>query len=178
MAKISEEVLASQLVTEKLIKQSEVWDFVDRCKKAEEETKEPKEDKQKLSTDYVIIVDGSKFTLPDNLTGWIIKKVPDSTVHEELPEDESAPGKVTCGWGDLEVEEKLEKWGRSVATSKGMTQSTSMAGVIYKCSKKQAKEVGLDIKTKSPVAILAVNPDLPYLKDKGTEISNNINFIR
>jgi hypothetical protein len=53
-----------------------------------------------------------------------------------------------------------------------------MAGVIYKCSKKQAKEVGLDIKTKSPVAILAVNPDLPYLKDKGTEISNNINFIR
>lgn len=182
MAKIDDEVLASVLVEEKMCDQSEVWTFIDKVKKAEADAKEPKEESERLPVEYVIVTEDPDFSLPESITGWIIQKKPDSTATPseiDTETDINGQKKYSCGWGDLEVSSKLEKWGQS------MKSSPRFKAHMFKClgdyfeygTKSKAEEVGLKIKTKVPVSIISVKPRMPYFEEPGVEITEEINSL-
>ena len=182
MAKIDDEVLASVLVEEKLFDKSEVWSFIDKVKRAAEEAKEPKEEGVRMVTEYVVAVLDPNGEIPEEgLQGWIIQKRPDttSTVTSEEETDDAGNTHYTCGWGDLELESKLEKWGKS------LKQSPRFKAPLFKCfsdffangTKSKAEEVGLKIRTKYPVSIIGVNPDMPYFEEPGKVLTETINSL-
>lgn len=183
MAKIDDEILASVLVEEKLFEKSEVWSFIDKVKRAEEEAKEPKEEGTRIAVEYVVAVLDPNGELPEEgLQGWIIQKRPDTTsaVSSEEETDEEGNTRYTCGWGDLDLESKLEKWGAS------LKQTPRFKAPLFKClgdffdhgTKSKAEEVGLKIRTKTPISIIGVNPDMPYFVEPGNAITDTVNFIQ
>lgn len=183
MAKIDDEILASVLVEEKMCAQSDVWAFIDKVKKAEADAKEPKEESERLPVEYVVVVDDPDFSMPaEGMTGWIIQKKPDMTATQyevDNTTDEHGQKKYSCGWGDLDVAKKLEKWGQSLKNSPRFKLSmfTCLDDYFEYGTKSKAEEVGLKIRTKTPVAIIGVNPDMPYFTEPGTELTEEINSL-
>lgn len=182
MTKVTDEILASCLVEENIMPAEEAWEFIDRVKHMEEEAKEEKEKEGKLPVEYVIVVNDPNNKLPEELTGWIIQKRPDLFAYSENTEpelDEDGNPKYTCGWGDLDVESKIENYGRELKNSKGFSKKKtifcSLGDFFEYGNKSLAKQCGLQIKTKTPVSIIGVNPDMPYWTDPGIEISYEIN---
>ena len=111
--------------------------------------------------------------VPEELTGWIIKKVP--AIKDKYCFSEHTPEM----WGDLEVEDRLYNWGREMASSDKFKphKYRCMGDYMEFGNKKLAKEYGMQIVTKMPVFICGVNPDLKCMNVDGVEITETVDSL-
>lgn len=157
MAKLSEENI--KLVCEELgIDSSVVETLIFKAKQKDDEERVPSDGTKKEKKDWVVIINDPEGNVPDNLQVWVAQK--GSYIDEESG--------ANLKWGDLDAPARLKSCAKAMRDNQKLMRRLgsldSLADIFEFVPGKSAKEEGLHIKTKQPVALVRVN---------GEEILNN-----
>lgn len=173
MKKIATETLADVL-TELGYDQAKVDDIVRRCSDKEQAASEEKEKTERKSPEYVIMVNDPAHKLPEDLTGWIVRKHP-ATKTDGMFQNDHEPKE----WGDLELESRVEAWGREMASAERFKKwkFRCLGDYVEFGNKKLAKQYGLQFVTKLPVFICPVDPALSLYEEEGVAVTSKVNSL-
>lgn len=171
MRKIANETLINVL-TEMGYDMDDAQEVASRCQEAENAAADKKDKVERTAPEYVIMVNDPKGVLPDDLTGWVVRKHP--AIRTETAEEVEP-----TEWGDLDLEARIEAWGKEISHSSRFKEwkFRCLGDYVEFGSKKLAKEFGLQFITKLPVYIAPVNPQLRYWEEKGERVTDTITSL-
>lgn len=175
MRKIANDTLLTVLTSEFGYEPEKAAKIAERCQRLEEQAAVKEPSAKRATTGYIVMVNDPDGKLPDDLTGWIVRKRP--SVFDE--NGTVIPNSDPVEWGDLELEHRLEAWGREQAENPKFKswRFCDLGDYIAEGKKTSAKEFGMQFVTKEPVYICGVNPNMPYHTEEGTEVTSTINSL-
>lgn len=150
MAKLSEENI--KLVCEELgIEPTVVETIIYKARQKDEQEKSPSEAGKKEKKDWVVVINDPEGNVPDDLQVWIAQK-------GTYIDKESG---ALLKWGDLDVADRLkackEEMQANPRLMKKLGSIDSLADIFEFLPGKTAKQEGIVVKTKEPVALIRVN---------------------
>lgn len=115
--------------------------------------------------EFLVIVNDPAQKLPKDLTCWVIQK---EDTYIDTTGVIPTMGTVRREWGSLESEELLMYLARATMDNERLVKKkgpiTCVGDVFEFALTAKAKECGFCIKTKQPVAIIGVNPNIQWME--------------
>ena len=173
MTKIATETLLAVLVEEYGYDETKAAAIAASCVDKERSNAGDKEKSERKSPEYVIMVNDPYGNLPDDLTGWIVRK--QDAILDTAHGTESEPH----SWGNLELNSRIEEWGKQLSSAPKFKKwkFACLGDYVEYGNKKSAQQFGMKFVTKMPVYICPVNPNLAYWEEEGKKITSTINSL-